>query len=245
MSESTLSRIASERESVRAAKRAAVAERRAGLLDAVNVAKVIAATGLEDRRYARAEVARFYAIGSSTSQITVKRNLEELAAAGHVADAYDEFSFRAVLLFGLLLRPGTSDNATLVHRLIDPEKDKTRLVFGPGAGKAHADAMSDLVQLVADLVGKTRMWDPGEVWKAVRELSEWEKNAALVTLLWAASEGGNRLTCIKGLDPDKREHPLGGSVTAGLATVIPTRNTAHGLTVGDACPVTDEMVGLA
>jgi hypothetical protein len=222
-----------------------VAERRAGLLDAVDTAAVMDATGLTfQSRYARADLSRFYGIGRDTTLRTIQRNIDELKAAGYDGDVHDEFSLRALLLFGLLLRANTSDNAATVQRMVDPSSDRTQMVFGPGAGKDHTDAMSAVVQLVAGLTGKARMGEAGEVWRAVRELNDWDRNAALVTLLWMASDQSDRMARIKRMDPDWREHPLGGSVAAGLSTVIPTRNTAHGLTVGDAFEITDAVVGV-
>jgi len=245
VSETTLDRIASERESRRSAKAAALAERRSNLLDAVDTAAVMAATGLVfQSRYARADVSRFYSLGRDTTLRTIQRNTEELTAAGYDGEVYDEFSLRSLLLFGLMLRSDTSDNAAAVQRMVDPSSDRTQMKFGPGAGKNHTDAMRAVVQLVAGLTGKARMGEAGEVWRAVRELGDWDRNAALVTLLWMASDQADRMARIKRMDPDWREHPLGGSVAAGLATVIPTRNTAHGLTVGDAFEMTDAVAGV-
>jgi hypothetical protein len=246
MPKSTLDRIADERESRRAAKAAVVAERRSNLLDAVDTAALMAATGLMfQHRYARSDVSRFYGIGRDTALRTIQRNSDELTAAGYDGEVHDEFSLRALILFGLLLRANTSDNASLVQRIVDPSSDRTQMVFGPGAGKDHTESMGAVVQLVAGLTGKARMGEAGEVWRAVRELGDWERNAALVTLLWMARDQADRMARIKRMDPDWREHPMGGSVAAGLATVIPTRNTAHGLTVGDAFEITDAVVGLA
>ncbi len=197
-----------------------------------------------DTVMSRQDVAAFYRIDARGALYQVlTRNTDELTAAGWDKDA-DKFPGAAVALVGLLVRAQTSEMAGKVQRALDPNAEPVLLTFS--GGKPHMDAAAKIRQAACELVEMVRAEDAGDVWALVRSLPEYERNGMLVSLaaMVLFDHPGTGLW-LKQLDPNAYTHPVGGSVHAGLATLIPTRDTAtDGLPLSEYAPITDETVGL-
>ena len=145
----------------------------------------------------------------------------------------------------MLLRPVTSALAARIQQALDPERTRTMVRFVAPEHSAHQADLAEVQRGVYSLLGAAGSMDPGEVWAMVRDLDSWALQATVVALLHMRGiDARSPMASIKALDPNRRTHPAGGSVAAGLAAVIPTRASAHGLTSAQAFSITDEAVGL-
>jgi hypothetical protein len=188
-------------------------------------------------------VADFFRIRQHTTlRSVISRNGAELVAAGW-DPATDMFSPSAVATIALLLRPQTSAGAARIQQDVNPAASMPRIKFDGGA--RHREFCSAIYGTAAELIEDVRDIDAGEVWARVRDLDDYEKTALVVTLAaLVLDEHPNTGVWVKSSDPDAGTHPLGGSLSGGLSTLIPTPETAHGVPLSVAAPVDDAAVGL-